>query len=178
MQGHFFTFVLLVSSLVVASAQNLTAERPEAARSRKDSVARAERFFRGVYGGKPEVIDELASDKIVISYPAFEKIYGKVALRGKDDVKVLCANFVRKWVDRKLTVRDVLVDANRVVLVWGFQARFVNEENAKPSEPVHWAGISIFCFGDGGKIEKEYGLESQPGPFSQLLAGELTANQK
>ena len=31
-----------------------------------------------------------------MGYPIFEKVYGKVALRGKDDVKVLCNNFARK----------------------------------------------------------------------------------
>jgi PBP1b-binding outer membrane lipoprotein LpoB len=33
----------------------------------------AERFFRGVYGGNPTVVDELAGPDIVVSYPIFQE---------------------------------------------------------------------------------------------------------
>lgn len=175
MQIHLSILILTVASIGVAYSQDSAVGSAEISMNRTDLIARAERFFRGVYDGKPEVIDELASEKTVISYPIFEQLYGKVALRGKDDIRVLCTNFARKWVDRKLTIRDAIVDANKVVLIWGFQASFVSNEDAKPSEPVKWAGISIFKLDSSGKIEKEYGLESQPGQFSQLLVSELTS---
>jgi len=174
MRSFLFALVFVVLLAGKAATQDSTAENGDATKGRAVIAARAERYFRGEYGGRPEVVDELASDRVIVSYPIFEEIYGKAALRGKEDVKVLCANFVRKWVDRKLDIREVIVDDKRVVMIWGLQARFVNNEDDEPSAPIEWAGISVLCFDENGKIEKEYGLESPPGAFSQLLAGELT----
>ena len=135
--------------------------------------ARAERFFRGVYGGDSSVIEELASEKVVISYPIFEKLFKKHAIRGRNDVKKFAVRFGSKWTDTKVTIHDALVDGDKVVLLWSFQARFVNadQQDQAPSELKHWGGISFFRFDEDGNIEQEIGEESEPGPVGRLLAG-------
>ena len=152
----------------------LTIVGSESASSPDELRTRAERFFRGVYGGDPSVIDELASDKIVISYPIFETLYKTPAIRGRDGVKKFAASFGSKWADAKVTIHEAVVDGNKVVLLWSFQARFVgsNQQGQAPSKPKHWGGISFFRFDEGGKIEQELGEESEPGPVGRLLADE------
>jgi hypothetical protein len=135
--------------------------------------AQAEQFFRGVYGGDSSVVDKFASEKIVISYPIFEKLFKKHAIRGRDDVKKFAVRFGSKWTDTKVTIHDALVDGNKVVLIWSFQARFVNDgqQDQAASKLRHWGGMSFFRFDDAGKIEQEIGEESEPGPIGRLLAG-------
>jgi hypothetical protein len=52
-----------------------------------ERVALAERFFRGVYACDPSVVDDLAGDDIVVSYPIFEKLFNTSAIRGREAVK-------------------------------------------------------------------------------------------
>jgi hypothetical protein len=52
-----------------------------------DNKIIAEKFFRGIYGCDPSVVDNFASDSIVISYPVFERIFKKVAFRGQEEAK-------------------------------------------------------------------------------------------
>lgn len=173
--------VMLVSvALETGFAQDSTTVRHET-RGRTDGiVARAQQFFTGIYvRGDPAIIDEVASDNIAISYPVFKQIYGKFTLRGKDDVKRLCANFTRKFEDRKVSFPETIADEDTVVLVWSFEGRWVNAGDDGPSGPVQWAGISVLSVNKDGKIDKEYGLETDPstgGAFSRLLAGELTSD--
>jgi hypothetical protein len=51
-----------------------------------DLEASAEQFFRGVYGCNASVIDELASEDIVVTYPLFERVFSTPALRGRETV--------------------------------------------------------------------------------------------
>ncbi len=43
----------------------------------------AEQYFCSVYGDDPTVIDDLASEEIVATYPIFEELFGRPALRGR-----------------------------------------------------------------------------------------------
>ena len=118
-----FTSLLVVLTIVCSASAN----------GADELRARAERFFRGVYGGDSSVIDELASDKIVISYPIFDTLFKTSAIRGRDDVKKFAASFGRKWTDTKVTIHESLVDGNKVVLLWSFQARFVDAQPTRPT---------------------------------------------
>jgi hypothetical protein len=134
--------------------------------------SRAEKWFTAVYTGDASIVDKLASDKIVISYPIFEKLFNKPAIRGREDVKAFVVRFGRRWTEQKVTFDEALVDGNKVVLIWSFQARAagIDQGDQSPSEPQHWGGITFVRFDDDGKIAQEIGEESDPGPFGRLRA--------
>jgi len=180
MRRALLPLVLVLVALAPGFAQDSTTERQVASDTTDGIVARAQKYFRGIYvSGDPAIIDELASNNIAISYPIFEQIYGKFTLRGKDDAKQLCANFTRKFEDRKITFLEVIADDDKVVLVWCFEGRWVSTGDDRPSGPVQWAGISVFRVNEDGKIDKEYGLETDPdtgAAFSRLLASERTSD--
>lgn len=136
-----------------------------------DYSARAERFIRGVYGGDPSVVDDLAASSIVISYPIFERIYQTPVLRGRDAARTLCARFSSRWADARITIDEAIAAGDRVVLVWSFQARNVGQGpgGEPPSDTVErWGGISLFRFDKSGRILAEIGEESAPGPMGRL----------
>ncbi len=140
---------------------------------------RAERFFRGVYAGDPSIVNELASEEILISYPIFEKIFDKNALRGRDDVRSFATGFRSRWSDAQVSIHESLVDENKVVLIWSFQARRVDpaQPHKSPSELQSWGGISFFRFDNAGKIVEEIGEESEPGPFGRLHGNDLNGSE-
>ena len=126
----------------------------------------AERYFRGIYGCGPEVVEELASSEIVVSYPIFEDVLGKPALRGRAAVEAFAERFCQKWKDVEFAFHRSVVDENRVVLVWSFSAQ---DADAAPGEARSaWGGISLFEFDSEGKIATEIGEESTPGPMGRL----------
>jgi len=126
----------------------------------------AERYFRGVYGCNPAVVEELASPDIVVTYPIFQSLFGKPVLRGRDAVEAFAEHFCRKWANPEVVFHDAVSDERRAVLVWSFSAR--NTE-AAPGEPVsEWGGISLFRFDAQGRITAEIGEESTPGPLGRL----------
>lgn len=141
---------------------------------------RAERWFSGVYGGDASIVDELASEKIVISYPIFDKLFNSPVIRGRDAVKTFVIHFGRKWTDQKVTIDEALVDGNKVVLLWSFQARAVNAEHSDqtPSQPHHWGGITFIRFDEFGDIVQELGEESDPGPFGRMRTSTTRATKK
>ena len=126
---------------------------------------RAQRYFRAVYECKPLVINELAAEDIVISYPIFKQIFGKPALHGLKEVKAFSARFCSRWLDTKLTINEAVVGPDKVVLVWTFSAR---DSQAKEKESAKWGGITLFHFDSEGKISAELGEESAPGPIERL----------
>jgi len=134
----------------------------------------AERYFRGVYGCDPSVVDELAAADIVISYPIFQTIFGQPVLRGRKAVKRLVENFCRTWADPQLTVHDAITQGNTVVFLWNFQARNIGmlPGGQQPTNRVHdWGGITFFRFDSEGKIVAEIGEESEPGPVDRVRKG-------
>ena len=128
-----------------------------------DRAALAEQFFRGVYGCDASVVDELASDEIVISYPIFETLFKKPGIQGREAVEVFVNNFCKKWNEPKVTIHETIAEDEKVVLVWGFQAR-----NSATGKEHSWGGISLFRFDGAGKIAAEMGLESTPGPVERF----------
>jgi hypothetical protein len=162
---YWFASLLVLFTIVGTSS---AADSPDQLR------ARAERFFRGVYGGDSSVVDELASDRILISYPIFEKIFKKNAIRGRDEVKAFATGFGSRWSDAKVSIHESLVDDDKVVLIWTFQAKRVGPEqpDQASSKTQSWGGISFFRFDHAGKIVEEIGEESEPGPFGRLATGD------
>jgi hypothetical protein len=133
--------------------------------------ALAERFFRGVYGGNPSVVEDLAGDEIVSSYPIFEKLFNTPAIRGRKAVKDFAIGFSQRWTNTKFIIHEAVAEKDRVVLVWGFQARNVGTgPQGKPptNQEQSWGGITLFCFDEANKIVAEIGEESAPGPIERL----------
>lgn len=130
----------------------------------------AERYFRGVYSGDPSVVDALAAEDIVCSYPIFERLFGTPALRGRQALKAFVRRFGSRWAEPQLTVHETVAEGARVVLLWSFRARSVDvaESAAAASRYTHeWGGITLFRFDDAGKIAAEIGEESTPGPWAR-----------
>jgi hypothetical protein len=120
--------------------------------------ALAERFFRGVYACDPSVVDDLAGDDIVVSYPIFEKLFNTSAIRGREAVKDFATG-------------EAVVEKDRVVLVWSFRARNVGsaQPDVAPTNQEHsWGGITLYRFDGEGKIVAEIGEESAPGPVERV----------
>ncbi|TFG72044.1 MAG: hypothetical protein E4H27_03395 [Anaerolineales bacterium] len=139
--------------------------------------ALAERFFRGVYGCDPSVVDELAADSVVVSYPIFERLYNTSALRGRKAVRDFAERFCSRWSDAQFTFHEAVAERDRVVLLWSFSARFVSSETGQPNQPPvnqkqSWGGITLYRFNEVGKIVAEIGEESAPGPFERVDVGE------
>jgi hypothetical protein len=131
----------------------------------------AERFFRGVYACDPSVVDDLASDSIVVSYPIFEKLFNTSAIRGRQVVKEFATGFCERWEDARITIHEAVEEEDRVVLVWSFRARNVGsaQSDVTPSNQEHsWGGITLYRFDVEGKIVAEIGLESAPGPMERV----------
>jgi hypothetical protein len=138
-----------------------------------DRKALAERFFRGVYGGDPSVVDDLAGAEIVVSYPIFQEMFETPAIRGRAAVRDFASGFGQRWADASITFHEAVVEKDRVVLVWSFRARSVgsSQPNNPPSNEEHaWGGITLYRFDTNGKIVAEIGEESVPGPVARLAA--------
>lgn len=131
----------------------------------------AERFFRGVYACDPTVVDDLAGDDIVVSYPIFEKLFDTSAIRGSKAVKDFATGFCERWKDARITIHEAVAEGDRVVLVWSFRARNVGSARpgAEPTNEEHsWGGITLYRFDQDGKIVAEIGEESEPGPLERV----------
>ncbi len=157
-----WAWTLLVSiSLLVGLAS-----ASQAAPAESSLTGVAERYFRGLYGCNPAVVEELASPDIVVTYPVFASLFGKPALRGRDAVTAFAEHFCRKWANAEVVFHDAVSDERRVVLLWSFSAR---DTEAEPGQAASaWGGISLLRFDAKGKITAEIGEESTPGPMGRL----------
>ena len=136
-----------------------------------ERTAVAERYFRGVYGSDASVVDDLASDDIVVSYPFFESLFGLPAIRGREAVKEFATRFGQKWIDPEVEFHEAIVDGDRVVLLWSFRARDaapLQSGQAATNQEHRWGGITLIRFDDVGRIVLEVGEESEPGPTGRL----------
>lgn len=134
-----------------------------------DQKARVERFMRGVYECNPSVVDTLAADSVVLSYPIFEQLYHTPAIRGREAVRKFAEGFCSRWKDTKLTVDESLADGDDVAVVWSFRGRLVGAVgDSVPGEAQAWGGITLYRFDDSGKIAAEIGEESSPGPMARV----------
>jgi hypothetical protein len=132
--------------------------------------AKAERFFRGVYGGDPTVVDDLAGNDIIVSYPVFERLFNTQVIHGQEAVKDFATGFGKRWVDVKIIIHETVAEDSRVILIWSFEGRNVGsaEEDKPPTNQKHsWGGITFYRFNGSGKIVAEIGEESVPGPIER-----------
>jgi hypothetical protein len=136
--------------------------------------ALAEQFLHGVYGGNPSIIDELASDDIVSSYPVFLRLFNAPSIRGREALKKFVVGFAERWSDPQITIHEAVAEEDRVVLIWSFRATRV--DSSKKDDPTtnlehRWGGITLFRFDSSGRIVAEIGEESEPGPIERLKTG-------
>ena len=132
----------------------------------------AERYFCGIYGCDSTVVDDLAADNITISYPIFQKIFNKPAIRGRDAVKHFSSHFCSRWNEAKITFHETVAESSKVVLIWSFKARNVGalQPDVPPTGEVKSSGgITLIRFNKAGKIEAEIGEESEPGPIERIM---------
>jgi hypothetical protein len=130
----------------------------------------AERFIRGVYGGDPSVVGELANEDVMVSYPIFEKLFDTPAIRGQEAVKKFAVRFGKRWIDGQIMIHLAVEEGNTVVLMWSFRAirADMGQPDGTPAgQESSWGGISIIRFDSEGKIMAEIGEESTPGPFAR-----------
>jgi predicted ester cyclase len=129
-------------------------------------------FLRGIYTGDPSVVDQIGAPDIVVSYPIFDEIFKTPAIRGRDAVRDFAIGFSKRWIDARVTVRQVLADGDAVVLIWEFQARSANPDHSGDAElsKKAWGGITLYRFNDSNQIILELGEESTPGPAARVPA--------
>lgn len=131
---------------------------------------KAEQYLRALYSGDTARVDGLVSADIVISYPAFEKLFGTSALRGRESAKDFAIHFSGRWADQKLDVQESISEGRKVVLLWEFSARYLGPQSPEPPtthERSTWGGITLIEFDGSGQICAEIGEESSPGPIGR-----------
>jgi hypothetical protein len=154
-------FPMLLVQGCINSGENLEIERKNMAK----------RWIRGVYCSDPTVVDDLAGDDIIISYPVFEAMFGKPFIRGREAVKEFGSRFSSRWSNPEVIFHEVIAEDNRVVLIWSFKATAVASlhDNQGSTDREHkWGGITLIRFNDAGKIIEEIGEESEPGPIARV----------
>ncbi len=161
---HSLRWIPVMSLLLVGCAG--TGREPGSARK-----AEAERFLRALYGGDTTVVNALAADTIVVSYPIFQEVLGTPAVRGIDAVRAFSIRFSHKWEQQQVTVHQAIAEGDRVVLVWSVRAHLA-QSDASAQAPAEadqaWGGITVYQFDADGRIAVEFGEESTPGPYARL----------
>ena len=167
---HKYLLITILLFLLVSCNSNKSSEA-------KDYKARAERFFREEYGINPSVVDELAAEDIVVSYPSYKRFFGTSNIRGRKAVKKLSTGFSSRWKETQITFNESIAEGNAVALVWSFKGRNVGSPlpDMKPTNKIEsWGGITIYRFNKDGKIKAEYGLENEPGPIELMQIDDST----
>lgn len=137
----------------------------------KERKMKAEQLFRSVYGGHPNQVDSLVTDNIISSYPIFEQIFAKRVIRGRESYKNFALGFAQRWKDAQITINETIAEDNDVVLVWSFSAKRITtttDSSFIANQEYSWGGITLFQFDEYGKITREIGEESSPGPFGRI----------
>lgn len=125
----------------------------------------AERWFRALYACDPELVRELASPDVVVTYPIFAELFEEPALRGKDAVARFAEGFCERWAEPEITVHRSLSGEAAAVLVWSFSARRTGA--GADGSRSDWGGLSLFLFDAQGRMVAEVGEESAPGPMAR-----------
>lgn len=131
----------------------------------------AERFFRGVYGCDLSVIEKLAAEDIVVSYPIFTELTGSPFIRGRDALERFDTRFCQRWKDPQITIDRIVAENDTVVLVWSYRARdtaAAPQPDAGGGPERSWGGITVYRVNPDGRIASEFGEESTPGPSARL----------
>lgn len=158
-------YLLIAALLLLPVSCNNKTNKPEKYR------ALAERFMREEYGINPSVVDELAAEDIVVSYPGFKRLFGSSNIRGREAVKKLSTGFRSRWKETQITIHESIAEGNSVAFVWSFKGRMVGSStpDIQPTNKIEsWGGITIYNFNKEGKIQREFGLESEPGPIELM----------
>ncbi|MGB0714903.1 MAG: nuclear transport factor 2 family protein [Phycisphaerae bacterium] len=149
---------------------------PPKHRVTRQSATIAEQYFRAVYSGDVELVEELTADDVVVSYPVFQRVFNKPALEGRQDVAAFSRRFSSRWADREITIHDTLTDGDDVAIIWSFRARPTDTDGLQSGGSPYdddkglrdWGGISIVRLNSAGKIVAEFGEESEPGPMGRM----------
>ena len=136
----------------------------------------AKRWLRGVFGSDPSVVDDLAAEDVIISYPIFQKLFGQPAIRSREAVEEFAVGFNRRWTEIEISFHESVTQGSQVVLIWSFRGRNVGtaRDEMEPTNEIHeWGGMTLIRFDSDGRIAVEIGEESAPGPMGRLqTAGE------
>ena len=162
-----FRVSFIISALLLFVACSNSSEKLDNGR-RELAVS----FLHGVWACNLSVIDDLAAEDVIVSYPIFQSLYGKSVIRGREAVKELAEGFCKQWSDSQLTIHESVVQGDMVVLIWSFQGRSVGpgEDGQPPSNLERsWGGITFYRFNSAGKIIEEIGEESEPGPMQRII---------
>ncbi len=175
MKRYFYSFSKLISVVILIPVLILVSIELRAQNTTSNKEL-AKQYISCVYIEDSGQLEKLISEDIVSTYPVYKEIFNKVGLSGKEEVIQFANHFKQRWHDREIKFREVIADKNKVVLIWSFTARMVDENSANPDngQKQNWGGITIIYFNDAGKINAEVGLENDPGPFELL---EQTRNQ-
>ena len=141
--------------------------------------ALAERFFREEYGINPSVVNELAAEDIVVSYPSYKRLFGASNIRGREAVTNLSTGFCSRWKETQVIFHESIAEGKSVTLVWSFKGRNVGSAlpDIKPTNEIEsWGGITVYRFNKEGKVQTEYGLESEPGPIERMQIDDSSEN--
>ncbi len=140
------------------------------AQNNKSNEEQAMQYFKSVYVEDSGQLEKLISDNIVVTYPVFQEIFNKVGFSGKEEVIQFANHFKQKWYERSVKFRDVITEENKVVLIWTCTGKQVaeNPTNTDDAQKQTWGGITVIYFNDSGKINAEFGLENDTGPFELL----------
>ena len=124
--------------------------------------AAAERFLPNVYGGDGSAIDELAAADIVVSYPAF-------TVQGTEALREVSRSFAARCPELLTTIHESVAEGDLVVLVWSAEGRCVGPEGVdSQAAQLTLGGISVYQFDADGRIVREVGEDSMPGPYGRL----------
>jgi predicted SnoaL-like aldol condensation-catalyzing enzyme len=157
----------IIKALLVSVSLFLFACNEKMPSGASENKKSAEAFLNAIYGCKPEKIDSLADDRIVVSYPIFQELFNKPAISGKKAVKNFATGFCKKWSDPEVTVHRQIEEEDTVVLVWSYKASGIDSETGAKNFS-SWGGITYYRFNKDGKIIEEVGEESSPGPIGRL----------
>jgi len=154
-------------------AQERSEEKIDGAHMKYELKELARQFFTGVYEGNPSIVEELAAEDIVATYPIFMRLFNTPTLRGRKAYMDHAINFSRTWKNGKVTIHEFVTEGYKVILLWSFRAQRVSPDQAPglhSREEHHWGGITLIRFNETGKVVAEIGEESEPGPQARLSA--------
>ena len=114
------------------------------------------RRFSQVWGkGELDIIDELASPELSVSYPPFPQPINGIAA-----FKQYLTRFRSAFGDADLQIEEEIAEGDKVVLRWNFSATHQAEYRGIPptGKRMKWTGMAIYRIVEG-KVVEERGEE-------------------
>jgi hypothetical protein len=133
----------------------------------------AKTFFQAVYSGHLEKADSLMADSMVSSYPIFQQLLQKPTIQGRKAYISFQKGFNERWKDTRVSIHETISEDNKVCLMWSFSGTWANVDTTinvpfELGKEYTWGGLSLVSFNESGKVIREVGEESNPGPFIRL----------